>query len=71
MFTKLVRDFKIWKNHRRRVNSIVLRSNEEIVRALDLAKAQYLKAERLEDKDTMIECKGAFNILEWLINETE
>jgi len=71
MFSKIIRDFKIGKNHRRRVNSIVVKSNEEIVRTLDLVRAQLLESERKEDKDNMLKFKGMVDILEWLINETQ
>ena len=71
MFFKLIRDYKIGKNHQRRVRSIVVKSNEQIVRMLDQAKAQHLEAERLEVKDETIRWKAIADTLEWLINATD
>jgi len=68
MFSKLIRDYKISRNHQRRVRSIVVKSNEQIVRMLDQAKAQHLEAERLEVKDETIRWKAIADTLEWLIN---
>jgi len=68
MFSKLIRDYKIRRNHQRRVRSIVVKSNEQIVRMLDQAKAQHLEAERLEVKDETIRWKAIADTLEWLIN---
>lgn len=71
MFSNLIRDFKISRNHRKRVNSIVLRTNEEIVRTLDLCKAKHLEAERKEDKDNTLKYKSMFEMLEWLIDDSK
>jgi hypothetical protein len=68
MFTKIIRDFKILRNHKKRVNSIIVRSNEEIVRALDSTKLEYLKAERMGDKESFIKNKAANEILRWITN---
>jgi len=68
MFSKIIRDYKIARNHQRRVRSIVVKSNEQIVRMLDQAKAQHLEAERLEVKDETIRWKAIADTLEWLIN---
>ena len=68
MFSRFIRDFKISRNHQRRVRSIVVKSNEQIVRMLDQAKAQHLEAERLEVKDETIRWKAIADTLEWLIN---
>jgi hypothetical protein len=64
----MIRDFKISKNHQRRVRSIVVKSNEQIVRMLDHAKAQHLENERREVKDETIRWKAIADTLEWLIN---
>lgn len=71
MFTKILRDYKIGRNHRERVRSIVLKSNEDIVRALDEARALFLEAERKELKDETIKYRAMRDVLEWLISETE
>lgn len=71
MFSKLIRDFKISRNHRRRVNSIVLRSNEEIVRTLDSSRSSFLEADRLGRKEDAIRFKAMKDLLEWLTNVTE
>ena len=68
MFSRFIRDLKISRNHQRRVRSIVVKSNEQIVRMLDQAKAQHLEAERLEVKDETIRYKAIADTLEWLIN---
>jgi len=68
MFSKLVRDFKISRNHQKRVNSVVLKSNEEIVRTLDMARAKHLEADRLGVKEDAIKYLAMKEILEWLIN---
>ena len=68
MFSKLIRDYKIRRNHQRRVRSIVVKSNEQIVRMLDQAKAQHLEAERLEIREDTIRYKAVADTLEWLIN---
>ena len=68
MFFRVIRDFKISRNHQRRVRSIVVKSNEQIVRMLDQAKAQHLEAERLEVRDDTIRYKAVADTLEWLIN---
>jgi hypothetical protein len=66
--TNFIRDLKIAKNHNKRVRSIAIRSNEEIVRMLDQARSQHLEAERLEVKDETIRWKAIADTLEWLIN---
>lgn len=71
MFSKIIRDFKISRNHRRRVNSIVLRSNEEIVRTLDSARSSFLESERLGLKEETVRFKAMKDMLEWLTNVTE
>jgi len=71
MFSKLIRDYKIMMNHKRRVNSIVLRSNEEIVRLLDQVRDKYLVADRTERKDDAVRFKASVETLEWLINATK
>lgn len=70
MFFKLIRDWKISKNHRRRVRSIVLKSNEEIVRTMDYVKRKYLESERIENRDDTVKFKAQLEVFEWLINET-
>lgn len=67
MFSKLIRDFKLYQNHKKRVNSIVLKSNEEIVRTMDSSKDRYLEAERLSQKEDYIRYKAIHEVLEWLI----
>jgi len=69
MFNNFIRDMKIRRNHRRRVGSVIIRSNEEIIRTLDVVKAKYLEAERKEEKDAVIKYRSMLDILEWLINE--
>ena len=69
MFKTLLRDFKLWRNHRVRVNSIVLRDNDEIVRKMDEMKLKYLEAERKEDQILVARYKSIFETLQWLINE--
>ena len=64
-----IRDWKISKNHRIRVSSIVLRDNDEIVRKMDEMKVKYFEAERKEDKESTVRYKSIFETLEWLINE--
>jgi hypothetical protein len=71
MFRRLWRDYQLWRNHRIRVSSIVLKSNDEIVRKLDDMKAKFLEAERKEDKDGTLFYKGIYQILEWLIDESK
>lgn len=71
MFSKIIRDFQILKNHRRRVRSVVIRSNEEIVRALDSARSSYLEAERLERKEETIRFKAMKDLLEWMTHATD
>jgi hypothetical protein len=68
MFSKLIRNIKIQRNHKKRVNSIVLKSNEDIVRTLDTVRAKFLESERLEQKEDSIKYKAMTDILEWLIN---
>jgi len=68
MFSKLVRDFKISRNHKARVRSIVIRPNDEIVRTMDLVRSQLLEAERKEDKDKTLKFKSMLGVFEWLIN---
>jgi hypothetical protein len=68
MFFRQIRDFKILLNHKKRVNSVVIRSNEEIVRALDFARSRHLEAERLEQKEDTLRYKAQVEVLEWLIN---
>lgn len=67
MFSKLIRDYKILLNHKKRVNSIVIKSNEEIVRLLDSMKDKYLTAERTGQKEDSIRFKASFETLEWLL----
>ena len=69
MFRRLIRDWQISRNHRIRVSSIVLRTNDEIVRKMDEMKIKYLEAERKEDKEGTVRYKSIFETLEWLINE--
>lgn len=71
MFSKFIRDMKISRNHQRRVGSIVVRSNEQIVRMLDQAKAKHLEAERLGVQEETIRWKAIADTLEWLINATD
>lgn len=66
--TNIIRDYKIGRNHARRVRSIAIRSNEEIVRMLDHARSQHLEAERQERKEDAIRSKAIAETLEWLIN---
>ena len=68
--TNFIRDLKIAKNHRKRVRSIAIRSNEEIVRMLDQARSQHLEAERLSNSDETIRFKAVADTLEWLIDGT-
>lgn len=67
MFSKLIRDYKILLNHKKRVNSIVIKSNEEIVRLLDSMKDKYLTADRTGQKEDAIRFKAAYETLEWLL----
>jgi hypothetical protein len=71
MFSRILRDFKILRNHKHRVNSVVIRSNEDIVRAMDFAKSQYLEFERKEDKENTLKWKSTFEVFEWLIDATK
>lgn len=67
--SNFIRDFKISQNHRKRVSSIVLKTNEEIVRAFDDVKSKFLEFQRKEDKDLTIKYKSMVELFEWLINE--
>ena len=68
MFSRIIRDYKISRNHQRRVRSIIVKSNEQIVRMFDQAKAQHLENERLGVKEETIRWKAVADTLEWLIN---
>ena len=70
MFSRIIRDFKISRNHKKRVNSVVIRSNEDIIRALDVARANFLEADRLRKEDS-VKWKAVRDTLEWLINVAE
>jgi hypothetical protein len=71
MFSRALRDWKIWRNHKRRVNSIVLRSNDDIVRTMDQVKMKHLEFERREDHENTLKYKSMLEIFEWLIDETK
>lgn len=71
MFKRFTRDFIISMNHRKRVNSIVIKSNEEIVRKLDAMKDKHLEAERKGDKEGTVYYGAIFKTLEWLIDESK
>ena len=70
MFSKLIRDFKIRSNHKKRVRSLIVQSSENIVHALYQAKDAYLEAERKEIKEDMVRYKAVLDTLEWLTNGT-
>lgn len=71
MFSKWIRDLKIYRNHKKRVRSVVIRSNEEVIRALDTVNNAYLEAERKEIKDEMVRFGAMKEILGWLTDETK
>lgn len=71
MFSKLIRDWQISKNHKKRTKSIILRSNDEIVRALDSSRMGYLDSERQEDKDGILRFEAIVETLEWITGETK
>ena len=68
MLTKFIRDFKISRNHKRRVNSIVIRPNEDIVRKMDEMKSKYLEAERKEQQSDTAKYKTVYEMFKWLIS---
>lgn len=71
MFKNIIRDIKILLNHKRRVNSIVIKSNEDIVRKLDDARIKCLEFERKGDSKMAFHYSAVKDTLEWLINESE
>lgn len=71
MLFKLIRDLKIALNHKKRVNSIVLKSNDEIVRKMDSMKTKYLECERKGDKEQTVYYQAIYNTLNWLISADE
>lgn len=71
MFKRIVRDFIISRNHKKRVNSIVIRSNEDIVRKLDAMKDKHLESERKGDKEATSYYGAIYQTLEWLIDESK
>ena len=71
MFKRFIRDFIISVNHKKRVNSIVIKSNEEIVRKLDAMKDEFLKSERKGDKEAASYYGAIQQTLEWLIDESK
>lgn len=71
MFFKLKRNLKIFMNHKKRVNSIIVKSNEDIVRMLDDVRRKFLESERLSRMEDAIKFSAMKDILEWLIDESK
>ena len=63
MFKKL----SMFLNHKKRVNLLNIRSEDEIVKMIDRARDLYLEAERTEDKERTILLKGYRKALDWLV----